>query len=84
MNGDGLTDILLITTSIIGYADMLCSHQLNGEQKFASANYIYTEGKRLEAMSLRLLDIIVTKRSRIRFQTAAADSFLISFTICKL
>lgn len=35
---------------------------LDEEKHFLSANYIYTEGKRLEAMSLRLLDIIVTKR----------------------
>lgn len=49
-------------TSIIGYADVLRSRKLDDETHFMSANYIYTEGKRLEAMSLRLLDIIVTKR----------------------
>ena len=46
-------------TSIIGYADLLRSHTLDEEKSMLSANYIYTEGKRLEAMSLRLLDIIV-------------------------
>lgn len=49
-------------TAIIGYADVLRSRKLDEEKHFLSANYIYTEGKRLEAMSLRLLDIIVTKR----------------------
>lgn len=49
-------------TAIIGYADVLRSRKLDDETHFMSANYIYTEGKRLEAMSLRLLDIIVTKR----------------------
>ncbi len=49
-------------TAIIGYADVLRSRKLDEETHFMSANYIYTEGKRLEAMSLRLLDIIVTKR----------------------
>ncbi len=49
-------------TAIIGYADLLRSRKLDEEQHFLSANYIYTEGKRLETMSLRLLDIIVTKR----------------------
>ena len=49
-------------TAIIGYADMLRSRKLDEEKSFLSANYIYTEGKRLEAMSLRLLDIIVTKK----------------------
>ena len=49
-------------TSIIGYADMLRSHKLEEEKSIMSANYIYTEGKRLEAMSLRLLDIIVARK----------------------
>lgn len=38
-----------------------------------SANYIYTEGKRLEAMSLRLLDIIVTKRSEAELRQYSAE-----------
>lgn len=54
-------------TSIIGYADMLRSRRLDEEKCFLSANYIYTEGKRLEAMSLRLLDIMVTRRSEVEF-----------------
>ncbi len=49
-------------TVVIGYADLLRSRKLDDEKHFLSANYIYTEGKRLETMSLRLLDIIVTKR----------------------
>lgn len=52
-------------TAIIGYADMLRSHRLDEEKSFMCANYIYTEGRRLETMSLRLLDIIVTKRQEI-------------------
>ena len=35
-------------TSIIGYADALRSRRLDEEKQFMSANYIYTEGKRLE------------------------------------
>ena len=55
-------------TAIIGYADMLRSRRLDEEKLFLSANYIYTEGKRLEAMSFRLLDIMVTKRSELQVQ----------------
>lgn len=55
-------------TAIIGYADLLRSRKLDDEKHFLSANYIYTEGKRLETMSLRLLDIIVTKRYEIDAQ----------------
>ena len=61
-------------TAIIGYADMLRSHKLDEEKSFMSANYIYTEGKRLEAMSFRLLDIIVTKRNKAEFQMVAAEA----------
>ena len=53
---------------------MLRSHKLDEEKSFLSANYIYTEGKRLEAMSFRLLDIIVTKRGEAEFQTVPARS----------
>lgn len=52
-------------TAIIGYADLLRSRKLDEEKQFLSANYIYTEGKRLETMSFRLLDLIVTKRGNI-------------------
>jgi signal transduction histidine kinase len=55
-------------TAIIGYADVLRSRKLDDETHFLSANYIYTEGKRLEAMSLRLLDIIVAKRYELDAQ----------------
>lgn len=55
-------------TAIIGYADMLRSRKLDEEKAFVSANYIFTEGKRLEAMAFRLLDIIVTKRLEIEKQ----------------
>lgn len=55
-------------TAIIGYADMLRSHKLDEEKSIMSANYIYTEGKRLEAMSLRLLDIIVAGKDEAQLQ----------------
>lgn len=64
-------------TSIIGYADMLRSRKLDEEKSFLSANYIYTEGKRLEAMSLRLLDIIVTKQGDADFKQIPAENFII-------
>ncbi|WP_310602325.1 sensor histidine kinase [Anaerosporobacter sp.] len=60
-------------TAIIGYADLLRSRKLDDERNFLSANYIYTEGKRLEAMSFRLLDIIVTKRESIKPQKIEAE-----------
>lgn len=46
-------------TSIIGYADLLRSRQLDDNTIFESANYIFTEGKRLEGLSIKLLELLV-------------------------
>lgn len=46
-------------TSIIGYADMLRSAQMEEEDAFMAANFIYSEGKRLEALALKLMDLVV-------------------------
>lgn len=62
-------------TAIIGYADLLRTRKLDDEKHFLSANYIYTEGKRLENMSFRLLDIIVTKRETLEPQPVDAKVF---------
>lgn len=61
-------------TSIIGYADMLRSRRLDEEKQFVSASYIYTEGKRLEAMSLRLLDIMVARHSGVELQPISTET----------
>ena len=66
-------------TAVIGYADLLRSRKLDDEKHFLSANYIYTEGKRLETMSLRLLDIIVTKRYQHEPQMVDAAVFFFFF-----
>ncbi len=52
-------------TSMIGYADMLRSRQLDPEQVVMSSNYIFQEGKRLEALSLKLMDLLVVRNSEI-------------------
>ena len=62
-------------TAIIGYADLLRTRKLDEEKHFLSANYIYTEGKRLENMAFRLLDIIVTKRETLKPQPVEAKVF---------
>lgn len=64
-------------TAIIGYADMLRSRKLDEEKSFLSANYIYTEGKRLEAMSFRLLDIFVTKKGETEFLMVSVESLFL-------
>ena len=49
-------------TSIIGYADMLRSRTLRETDRRTAANYIFTESKRLEQLSVKLLDLLVLRR----------------------
>jgi signal transduction histidine kinase len=48
-------------TSIIGYADMLRSKKMSEENRILAADYVFNEGKRLETLSLKLLDLLVVK-----------------------
>ncbi len=59
-------------TSIIGYADMLRSTELDEEDAFMAANFIFTEGKRLEAMSLKLMDLIVLDKNEFKLSRGYA------------
>ncbi len=45
-------------TSIIGYADMLGTMQLTEAEKSESAYYIFRQGKRLESLSHKLLELV--------------------------
>jgi len=54
-------------TSIIGYADLLRGHELSSTDKQEAANYIFMEGRRLEVLSLKLLDLIVLKKRDFTF-----------------
>ena len=54
-------------TSIIGYADLLRGHTLSDNDKMDAANYIFMEGRRLEVLSLKLLDLIVMKKRDFTF-----------------
>ena len=49
-------------TSIIGYADMLRRQELNEAMRFKAAGYIFSEGKRLENLSLALMSLLVVGR----------------------
>lgn len=63
-------------TSVIGYADMLRSYELDAEQRRKCADYIYKEGKRLETLSANLLNIIVLKNNDITFGVVKTDSLV--------
>lgn len=60
-------------TSIIGYADMLRSMELNEEERLSSANYIYQQGRRLERLSHKMLDLISIDKQTFAFQAVSAE-----------
>ena len=63
-------------TSIIGYADLLRGHTLSDEDKRDAANYIFMEGRRLEVLSLKLLDLIVMKKRDFTFLPISLGSII--------
>ena len=50
-------------TSIIGYADLIRGQTLSPEEQAEAANYIVAEGKRLENLSHKLLDLLVLEKT---------------------
>lgn len=63
-------------TAIIGYADMIRSMDLPPKQRFTAAGYIFSEGKRLEALSLKLLDLILAGRQELDMREYECGYFL--------
>lgn len=55
-------------TSIIGYAQMLRSYELNETEKEQAADSIYNEAKRLEKLSLQLLDLYVYQKEDVEME----------------
>lgn len=69
-------------TSIIGYADIMRSHNLTNDLRKKSLNYIFTEGKRLERLSNKLLDIIVLEKKQI--ERKECDIYNLVVHVCGL
>lgn len=59
-------------TSMIGYADMLRTRQMGQEQQFEAANHIFKEGKRLEGLSLKLLELLVVRNGELERKVVSA------------
>ncbi len=55
-------------TSIIGYADMLNSMKLTEEENREAYFYIYSQGKRLESLSHKLLELVSMDKNPIDFK----------------
>ena len=65
-------------TSVIGYADMLYQKTLSNEQAKDAAWYILSEGLRLEALSLKLMDLIILDRQEFTLEEMSTDDLLSS------
>lgn len=62
-------------TSIIGYSDMMRLKKMSSEKVALCANHIFEEGKRLENLSMRLLEIVVLKRREIELKKVSTRNF---------
>lgn len=62
-------------TSIIGYGDMLRSKRLSEEEIINYSNLIVEEGKRLEVISMKLLELIVLKKCDFKMCFVEAKTF---------
>jgi len=71
-------------TSIIGYADLLRSKKLDEETRFEAANYIFNEGKRLENLSLKMLELLVERKKELDLSEISIDQLVLEvLTIMK-
>ena len=52
-------------TSIIGFADLLRQGSLDENTRMMAADYIFTEGHRLERLSFKLLDLLLLKKDDV-------------------
>ncbi|SFB04044.1 sensor histidine kinase [Clostridium frigidicarnis] len=55
-------------TSIIGYADLLRTTKYNEESFIDGLDFIYKEGKRLEELSFKLMDLILLKNEDFKLK----------------
>ena len=63
-------------TSIIGYADLLRGQTLTAEEQAEAADYILSEGKRLEVLSRKLLNLLVLKKSDLPLSPVSLSQLL--------
>lgn len=62
-------------TSIIGYSDMLRSMDLPKEDIVTSAGYIFKEGKRLERLAYKMMELSFADKQEIEMAAADTEEF---------
>ncbi len=63
-------------TSVIGYADMIYQKDMSKQEIKKAASYIVNEGMRLEALSLKLMELIVLNRQDFMLAEMPAHELL--------
>lgn len=63
-------------TAIIGYADLLRQDGLPEDTRLTAADYIYSEGQRLEKLSFKLLDLLLLEKDEIIMKEVNLSAFL--------
>ena len=67
-------------TSIIGYADLLRTQKLSKKDQADALDYIFSEGKRLENMSLKMLDLFVADKKELDLKWCS-PSKIVAYTV---
>lgn len=63
-------------TSIIGFADLLRQGDLDENTRMRAAEYIFTEGRRLERLSFKLLDLLLLKKDELKMKQVWLPNFI--------
>ena len=63
-------------TSIIGFSDLLRQDSLDENTRIMAAEYIYSEGRRLERLSFKLLELILLKKDEITMKRVWLSAYL--------
>ena len=63
-------------TSIIGFADLLRQGNMDENDQIMAADYIYSEGHRLERLSFKLLDLLLLKKDTVIMKQVWLEPFM--------
>ena len=64
-------------TSIIGFADLLRQGNMDENTRMMASEYIYSEGKRLERLSFKLLDLLLLKKDAVVMKRVWLSTYLL-------
>ena len=64
-------------TSIIGYADLLRTQKLSKQDQADALDYIFSEGKRLENLSLKMLDLFVADKKELDLKWVSPSKIVV-------